>query len=156
MLYLETGCMPIRFKVMKRRLIFLHYILNEKDDSLINRVFKAQEKNTSKNDWIVKVIEDMKDLEICLTLDQIEDAPIQQLNTLIDEAIKEKSFEYLKGEKNKNKEGKVSHIVFKSHSIQEYLKSKDASIDLKKFIFILRCRMLDIAGNFPNKFNSKY
>ena len=42
MLYLETGCMPIRFKVMKRRLIFLHYILNEKDDSLINRVLKTQ------------------------------------------------------------------------------------------------------------------
>ena len=39
-----------RFEFIKRRLIFLHYIPNETGDSLINRVFKAQEKNISKND----------------------------------------------------------------------------------------------------------
>ena len=78
---------------------------------------------------LLKSLKIMTDLEICITLDQIKDAPIQQLNTLIDEAIKEKSFEYLMGEKNKIEVGKVSHIVFKSHRIQEYLKSKDATIE---------------------------
>ena len=59
--------------------------------------------------------------------------------------------EYLIGDKNKKEKGKVSHIKFKSHHTQEYLKSKDASIHLKKFIFLLRSRMLDLAANFPNK-----
>ena len=29
MLYLEMGCMPIRFILMKRRIIYLHYILHQ-------------------------------------------------------------------------------------------------------------------------------
>ena len=35
MLYLETGTIPMRFIIYKRRLMFLHYILNEKDEGLI-------------------------------------------------------------------------------------------------------------------------
>ena len=156
MLYLESGCRPIRFTIMKRRLMFLYYILNETEESLINRFFKAQEMKISKNDWYNQVVEDMDYLEICLTLDQIKEAPINQFIKLVDESIKEKSFEYLIGDKNKNDKGKVSHIKFKSHSTQEYLKSKDASIHQKKFIFLLRSRMLDLAANFPNKFQTKY
>ena len=36
MLYLETGSRPIRFIIMSRRLMFLHYILNEDNKSLVN------------------------------------------------------------------------------------------------------------------------
>ena len=60
-------------------------------------------------------------LEICLTLDQIKETPINQFIKLVDKSIKEKSLEYLIGDKNKNDKGKVSHIKFKSHSTQEYL-----------------------------------
>ena len=50
MLYLETGCKPIRFLIMKRQLMFLHYILKEDKDSLISRFFEAQAKNPGNND----------------------------------------------------------------------------------------------------------
>ena len=101
MLYLESGCRPIRFTIMRKRLIFLYYILNEKEESLINRFFKAQEQKISKNDWYNQVLEDMDYLEICLTLDQIKEAPMTQFIKLVDDSIKEKSFEYLIGDKNK-------------------------------------------------------
>ena len=39
MLYLETGSIPIRFIITYRRLMFLHYILSEDQDSLIYRCF---------------------------------------------------------------------------------------------------------------------
>ena len=64
MLYLETGTTPIRYIVKFRRLIFLHYILNEKDDSLIHRCFDAQMRKPCKNDWILSVYEDLEELEI--------------------------------------------------------------------------------------------
>ena len=51
MLYLDTGTMPIRFIITYRRIMFLHYILNEDQESLICRFYKAQVKNPTINDW---------------------------------------------------------------------------------------------------------
>ena len=58
MLYLESGCKPIRFTIMARRLMFLYYILNEDEESLIGRFFKVQERSPIKGDWICTVTED--------------------------------------------------------------------------------------------------
>ena len=38
-LYLEMGCLPIRFIIKSRRIMFLHYILSEEDDSLMLKFF---------------------------------------------------------------------------------------------------------------------
>jgi hypothetical protein len=46
MLYLDTGCTPIRYIIMLRKIMFLHYILNEDEESLIFRVLQAQLKRT--------------------------------------------------------------------------------------------------------------
>ena len=51
MLYLETGTIPIRFLVAFKIVMFLHYILNQDKDSLIYRVFEAQVRSLTKNDW---------------------------------------------------------------------------------------------------------
>ena len=64
MLYLETGCKPLRFHVMARRMMFLHYILKEDDKSLIKRFFNVQARNPGKNDWVLKVDEDLDFLKI--------------------------------------------------------------------------------------------
>ena len=110
MLYLESGCRPIRFTIMRKRLIFLYYILNEKEETLINRFFKAQGQKISENDWYNQVLEDMDYLEICLTLDQIKEAPMTQFIKLVDDSIKEKSFEYLIGDK-KTKMTRVKCLI---------------------------------------------
>ena len=41
-LYLELGCVPIRFIIMQRRIGFPWYILNEPENSLIRNVFNSQ------------------------------------------------------------------------------------------------------------------
>ena len=51
-LYLEAGHQPARFEIMKRRLLFLKNILNEKEESLVSLInlwafnMKTQEKGT--------------------------------------------------------------------------------------------------------------
>ena len=35
MLYLELSCIPVRFIILSRRIIILHYILNEIESSLV-------------------------------------------------------------------------------------------------------------------------
>ena len=70
-LYLESGNIPIRFILMSRRLNFLHYILNEDDDSLLRSFFTAQRESPVRGDWVMTVTEDMKELGIDLTMEEI-------------------------------------------------------------------------------------
>jgi ferredoxin-thioredoxin reductase catalytic subunit len=155
MLYLESGVRPIRFYIMARRLMFLWYILNEDESSLMVRFFIAQEKNPCKGDWILTVKEDLEKLEIFLTLEQIKHSTREQFRSLVEKSIEEKAFLYLIKEKDRKDRTKVSHIQYQEHSMQKYLKSRKISNQLKKFIFILRSRMLDVSSNYPNKFSSK-
>ena len=156
MLYLESGVRPIRFHIMARRLMFLWYILNEDESSLILRFFKAQMTNPGKGDWINQVNEDLEYLEIYLTLKQLKASSLEQFRTLVEDSIDEKVFEYLIEDKNKKDKSKVSHLRYKNHSMQSYLKSRNISIQLKKFMFLLRSRMLDVSANYPSKSASKF
>ena len=108
MLYLETGTIPMRFIIYKRRLMFLHYILNEKDESLINKFLKTQMKNPSKNDWIDSVVNDLELLDIPLTYDEIRGLSTAQFKSLMDKVIVKKALEHLN--KVKSKHSKVMHI----------------------------------------------
>ena len=63
MLYLELGCVPLKYLIKQRRILFLHYILNEDPKSIIYRFLMTQVKSMKKKDWIVQVFSDLKDLE---------------------------------------------------------------------------------------------
>jgi hypothetical protein len=70
-LYLEIGHIPARFEVQKMRLLYLKYILEEKEESLLSRFFKLQLAEPSKGDWVSNCIEDLKELEIEDSLEEI-------------------------------------------------------------------------------------
>ena len=53
LLYLELGLVPLRYIIQARRLTFLRYILTRKDDDLLLKFFKAQNREPTKNDWSV-------------------------------------------------------------------------------------------------------
>ena len=39
--YLELGIFPVRFEIIKRKIIFLQYILQQKESSMVSMVLKA-------------------------------------------------------------------------------------------------------------------
>ena len=73
MLYLELGCVPIRELIIKRRILFLHYIVNESESSMINRFFQTQLKTRKPKDWVSTVLNDLKDLEMEETIEGIKE-----------------------------------------------------------------------------------
>ena len=73
MLYLETGCKPIRFLIKMRRLMFLQYILKEDPTSLISTFFHAQDANPSRNDWSLSCRKDIEELDIKMSYDDIRE-----------------------------------------------------------------------------------
>ena len=136
MLYLDTGTMPIRFILTYRRIMFLHYILNEDQESLICRFYKAQVKNPTLNDWSVTVENDLKELGISQSNEEIKTLKKEKFAEIVKQAVEESALQFLSSVKLKHT--KVLHIVHTKLYTQEYLKpNKVHNINLSKFIFQL-------------------
>ena len=151
MLYLEMNCIPIRFMIMSRRLNFLHYILNEDEDSLIFKFFLAQLEQPSRQDWCHTVTEDLKTLKMNLKLSEIRKLSKATFKKMVKDKIDEESLKYLNSIKAKH--SKVRHIEHTEMRMQDYLRPVDnISIDEAKFLFQLRTRMVDVKTNYEGKY----
>ena len=149
-LYLESGNIPIRFILMSRRLNFLKYMLNEDEDSLLRSFLEAQLDTPVKGDWVTMVTEDMKELEISLTMEQIEAMNKEVFKEMIKTKVQKEAFKYLT--KLKDSHSKARKIRYEKLEMQRYLKPETENLTIaeKKFIFAARTRMLDLAGNFKS------
>ena len=72
-LYLESGQIPARFEVKKKRLLFLKYILNQTEESTVSKVFVLQIEQPKKGDWASSCMKDLEYLDISLSLDSIRE-----------------------------------------------------------------------------------
>ena len=50
--YLELGIYPVRFEIIKRKILFLQYILQQKESSMVSMVFKATCENHLQKDFL--------------------------------------------------------------------------------------------------------
>ena len=103
-LYLELGCLPIRWYIRRRRLNFLHEILNLDKKQLLSKFFKCQESSPYKGDWIVTIREDLQKLNIDMTFEQIQSMKKSKFKKFIKEKINNSAFQYLLGEKKEKNE----------------------------------------------------
>ena len=91
MLYLELGCLPYREMVRKRRLMFLKYILHEKQESMIYKFLEAQIKNPTVKDWVTTVRKDLHELNLSVTFAEIKKMKKGSFKTMIRKSIAEKA-----------------------------------------------------------------
>ena len=139
---LELGLEPIRYIIMKRRLIYLHHILKQKESSLVKKFLKTQLIDLKKKDWGNTIKEDLKHLDIRMTFDEIEEMSKNKYKATIKKKIKEQSLKYLL-EKKTRRNGKGSKLEHTQLEIQNYLKYEDGDINNfeRKLIFQLRTDM---------------
>ena len=81
-IYLELGQAPARFDIFKLRLLFLKYILNQEQDSLIYKMFHLKLQNPSKGDWVSSCKENLQQLEIDFSFDEIKAMSVNKFKTL--------------------------------------------------------------------------
>ena len=72
LLYLQGGQIPVRYVIQNMKLMFLHYILQQKEDSLLLKFFNAQCQFPSKGDWVTKVKFLLEYFNIGLTMEEIK------------------------------------------------------------------------------------
>ena len=148
--YLETAAIPVRFLLVKRRLLYYWSILTKSDEELVKKVFKAQKSFPVKNDWIFQIKDD---LEICkIELSENEIANMKQITfkKLVNQKIQELSLSYLITLKNKH--SKSEHLRA-SYDMQPYLRNNNISIEEKKLMFRIKNRLIDVKMNFKKKYN---
>ena len=154
MLYLETGCVPFREIIRKRRILFLHYILKESESSILTTFLMKQIKTQKSKDWISQVITDFKLLGLDLTVESIKDMKKERLKIMVNQSIKEKTFRDLI--KKKESHSKVINIIHQRLEMQGYLKPNRIKLKIEEAqeIFKMRSRVTDVKTNFKSKYES--
>ena len=148
-LYLELGIIPIRYIIKNRRLNFLQDILKENENSLTNKILMRQMQAPNKNDWINMVLNDIRELNLNLNLEDIKKMSKSKFKKITKEACQRKGFEYL--EKLKRGQNKIRKLNYKQNNMQKYLKpGNKLSIDEMKNIYLVRTRNLNVKDNFRN------
>ena len=149
-MYLEFGQIPARFSIIKLRLLFLKYILNQDQNSMLFKFLDLQFKQSTRGDWGSTCLRDLKDLNINLTLDEIKDMTKTKFKTIIKTKIEQTALIYL----NKKRGTKGKEIEYSEIKMAEYLlpNNTEMSIDNKRNLFSIRNRIIELSTNFPLKY----
>ena len=110
-LHLELGTVPLRFIIKQRRIMYLHYLLQQNDSSLIYRFLKTQIDDPSRGDWVLLVKQDLEDFSIDYTFEEIAKIKKDSFKTITKRATKETAFAWLTEEKENM--SKINQIAYK-------------------------------------------
>ena len=92
--------------------------------------------------------QDLTDLDINLTLEQIKNTSKQGFKDMVKEKVKHAAFSYLTNIQQTH--SKAKSLKYERLELQSYLKSENTTIKEKSFTFAARSRMLDVRCNFKN------
>ena len=70
--------------------MFLRYILTREDEDLLLKFFNAQNREPTKNDWVITVKEDLEKLEIDIDFEEIKSMSKYSWLKIVKEACKKK------------------------------------------------------------------
>ena len=147
-IYLELGQVPARFDIFKLRLFFLKYILNQEEDSLIYKFFYLQVQNPSKCNWASSCKENLQQLKINLTFEEIKLMSATKFKKIVCIQIRKEAFKYLTDKRGE----KGSQIIYQDIEMAEYLLPDNClTIDKKRKLFSVRNRMIDIFSNYSSQ-----
>ena len=100
-LYLVLGQTPARFEILKMRLLFLKYILEQPLESIIYRMLKLQLENPTRGDWASSCFKDLENINLKLTLEQIKSMKKEKYKSIVKEKVSEAALKYLINKKEK-------------------------------------------------------
>ena len=150
-LYLELGLIPIHIILKSRRILYLHYLLRLKESEMLHQVFMAQCKYPVRDDWIFAVKQDLSDLKINLSFEEIKRKSEWSFKRLIKIKSKEYALEYLL--KLKEKHSKMENLHYHELKMQKYLKDGKITVKEAQNLFKFLTRVANFKENFKNNYD---
>ena len=150
LIMLELGLEPVNIKIMKKRMLYLKYILDHKDD-LIYKIFKEQVDLPKKGDWWSEAKKDIDSLELNVDLKEIFNMSKSQWKTSVNEKSRKLAFKLLLEKRRTLKKG--SNNTYRYFIMKRYLMS-ESRLTLVDMLTVLKIRLevLDLPSDLPFKF----
>ena len=113
--YLELGIHPVRFEIMIRNVIFSQYILQQEENSMMSKVFKATRENPIQGDFVKTCTEYLETLDIELSFEEIRNMTKYEFTKLEKLKTTESAFKYLMEKKNQpGKQTKIEQVEYET------------------------------------------
>ena len=140
-LFLETGCVPLKYVMANRRLMYLKHILSRDENELIKRVYEAQKVSPTKGDFSELVNDDLKLFAIT------EEDITTMSKSMVKTNVKDTVLEMLQ-EKQKL-HSKTRNILYSELKRQTYITDKNMNNSMVETLVAWRSSMVrGIAQNF--------
>ena len=153
-LYLELGVVPLSFIVKGRRVMFLHYLLNLEENEMLHCFFQAQLNKPARNDWTETVKQDLVDLEISLSFQEIKELSHDKFKGIVREKYRSAALKQLLIAKSSH--SKMTSLNYRELKTQPYLFDKSFHSGDAKLLFSLRSRMVKVRNNYQNSQSDLY
>ena len=122
-LYIEGGCLPIKYLVKIRRLMYLWGILHSDNQELVVKFFKAQSLSSDKGDWVNQVGKDRKEIDLKMTNDEICKISQEKFRGIV--KIKTTNLAIKNLNEIKMKHSKTENLILSTFSLAKYFVSKN-------------------------------
>ena len=138
-LFLETGCLPLRFIIASRRLNYLHNLASRQPSEMLSKFFQAQWADPCKNDWSEQVKIDLKSYGLSEDLSEISKFSKSRFKEVVKLETRGIAFTYLMSKKKLH--SKLNNLQYCELKTQPYLKQEELTVSQARIIFKSRCRM---------------
>ena len=150
---LELGFMSVEFILKQKRLNYLFNLIHEEDTSISKLVFLEQIKSPLMGDFVNYVLEDMRELDIKYSFEDISQLTKTNWKEIVKQAAQKACLKSLLKDKSKLSKGK--EICYQKLEMQNYLKSGNTfNFQIRRNILRVRLRDVYLRGNFPNAFSN--
>ena len=117
---LELGFMSVEFIVKQKRLNYLFHLIQMDEKFIAKKVFLQQTASTMKGDWLKYVHEDMEELQLNYSFEEISNFSKTKWKLTVKEAAQKACFKSLMSDKSKLSKGK--EIKYNELACQSYFK----------------------------------
>ena len=128
-IYLELGVIPLRFKLMKRRILYLQLIMNRDDHEITKQVVEAQKKDCLQGDFFAQTERDMQMLSISYKELEMTNETLQKR---LDKQVDTTAYRFLIGKVNNHSKVQTSLYTSYKGIVDQYDDLMDMYQDLTR------------------------
>ena len=144
-LYSEIGIISIKSQIIKKKLMFLHRIMNKHENTLSRKIMEEQE-NIPGNNWLKTVKTHLTELNLQDDIHELNSMTKYKWKKMVEESLLKKEQENFEDWKKESK--KCNHM--KNIKIKNYI--KQLTPQRAKIILEIRLGILDVKENYHGKY----
>ena len=148
-IYLELGVVPLRYQLMKRRILYLKDVLDRKDNELTKMVVMAQKERCHEGDFYAQVKRDMD--KIGVSEEELTESK-EMLRDEVTKKMKKHAFEVLISKAKSH--SKVHEGAYTDCDGAKHYNNPRFSPDLSNLLFKFRTRTFLVKNNFRNNYRN--